>query len=359
MRIVEIIPQLHMGGAESFTVNLANELSALGHEIILICTNSVEKYGYFSQFLSPKVKLISMDKRKGPDPMLFLRLPKLVKSLNPDIVHTHLGAILYNLLTPYICKKAKFFHTIHNSADKEAITGGRISAWSRKFLFRRNKVIPVTISKESKKSFLKYYGNISNPKMIFNGIPFMNINQENATEISSESSLKLVNVARVMPQKNQMALVEAVEAINNEKIPVELYLIGYNDTPEGDAIRAMRTKHTHLLGPKDNPRDYMAASDAFILSSIYEGMPLTLIESMSVAKPAICTPVGGIIDMIDDGKNGVLATGTSMSEIKNAINRFANLSEQEREMMGKEALKEFSKYTMRNCANNYLKLFKS
>ena len=356
MRIVEIIPQLHMGGAEHFTVDLCNELTNQGHEVILIVTNPVKKFGYFAQFLDSNVKLISMDKKYGADVKLFFRLPRLIKSLDPDIVHTHLGAIVYNIITPFIYTKARYYHTIHNAADKEATTGGSISAWIRKFLFNYHKTIPVTISEASRDSYYKYYGNRQNPELIINGVPYIDTDPKEAHEID-KSKISLVNVARVMPQKNQMALVSAVEELNEEGYEVELYLIGYNETPEGDAIRELNPKHARLLGPKDNPRDYMAAADAFILSSIYEGMPLTLIESMAVGVPSICTPVGGIVNMIKNGVNGILTANTDSTGIKDAIKKFIDMPYSKRKELGNAALDSYKNYSMEKCAQNYILLF--
>lgn len=346
-----------MGGAEHFTVDLCNELASRGHDVTLIVTNPVRIYGHFAKFLSSDVKLISMDKRKGADPLLFFRLAKLVKRLKPDIVHTHLGAILYNILTPYIYPKAKYFHTIHSAADKEATTGGRISAWARKWQFKHKLAIPVTISKESYKSFKDYYGSDYDAIIIQNGVPIVDINTANASEIKHNNAIKLVNVARIMAAKNQLELVKAVENVNSKGYNVELYIVGTDNTPEGDEIRALKASHSHLLGPKMNPRDYVAAADAFILSSIYEGMPLSLIECFSVGTIPICTPVGGNINMIRDGINGILTAGTSAQCLEDAIIRFCNLTEDDKNRMKSASKASFGQYSMAKCGDNYLKYF--
>ena len=356
MRIVEIIPQLHIGGAEHFTVNLCNELVNQGHEVTLIVTNPIQKYGHFSKYLDSRVRLISMDKKAGPDINLFFKLPKLILKLRPDIVHTHLGAIVYNILSPLIFSKAKYFHTIHNTAEKEATTGGYISAIARKFQFNLKTVKPITISKETHKSFEKYYGKKIKPTLILNGVPKGEISESSISEMES-GILTLVNVARVMPQKNHLELVKAVEELNNEGYPIILYIIGYNDTPEGNEIKSMNLKYSHLLGPKSNPLDYMAKADGFILSSIYEGMPLTLIESMSIGKISICTPVGGIKDMITDGVNGILSKDTSKESLKEAIIRFINLSQDKREQISSNASASYNDYTMTKCTLEYLDVF--
>lgn len=361
MKIVEIIPQLHIGGAEHFVVDLCNGLSSEGHDVTLIVTNSLKKYGHFEKYLTDKVSLICMEKREGPDPMLFFRLPRLIRKIKPDIVHTHLGAVMYNVLSPHVYSKAKYVHTIHNTAEKEALAGGRLSVWTRKWQFHNKYSIPVTISDESDRSFTEYYGAECKATMIPNGVSYIAPNPEKAVELHDSKyseSIKIVNVARVMRQKNQIELVKAVEMLNGEGIAIQLFIIGYNDTPEGNEIRSFNPSHTLMLGPKNNPRDYMAAADAFVLSSIYEGMPLTLIESFSVGTVPICTPVGGTINMIEDGINGILTSGTTSNEIAEGLRRFVRSSEYQRNEMKKKALESYTQYSMKQCTQRYLELFK-
>lgn len=144
-----------------------------------------------------------------------------------------------------------------------------------------------------------------------------------------------------------------------KQLKLELYIIGSDDTPDSERIKAMGFKHTTFLGPKDNPRDYMAASDAFVLSSIYEGMPLTLIECFSAGAIPICTPVGGIVNMINDGENGILATSTDTKALEGAIIRFINLDCTQKRKMRDASLKSFRKYTLKECVDNYLRLFEN
>ena len=362
MKILEIIPQLHIGGAESFTVNLCNELVNQGHEVILIVTNSLEKYGQLKSYLDPRIKLIGMEKRQGPDPMLFIRLPRLISKIKPDIVHTHLGAILYTMLSPIFNKRPKYFHTVHNTAEKEATTGGRISAWARKFQFNRHVVTPITISPESQNSFSNYYGTEIKSELIWNGVPDIKINTDKAAGEMARGNIKLVNVARIQPQKNQLELVKAIDALNksgNQKSTIQLYIVGNDNTPQAEEIRKFNSPYTTLLGPKNNPRDYVARADAFILSSLYEGLPLTLIECFATGKIPICTPVGGIVNLVRDNENGILTAGTTQNDFINAINRFISLTPDKKNSMEIASKESYKDLTMAKCAMEYIKLFNS
>lgn len=72
MKIFEVIPQLSSGGAERFVVDLCNELSEK-HEVTLVVLHSVEKFGFYRDELSSKVKVVSMNKRMGFDMSLTCR----------------------------------------------------------------------------------------------------------------------------------------------------------------------------------------------------------------------------------------------------------------------------------------------
>ena len=358
MKILEIIPQLNSGGAERFVVDLCNELIQK-HEVILIVLHSIDKAGFFAQEINPAVTVVSMNKDQGVDFGLFFRLKKLIHKYKPDVVHTHLMGIVYCFLAYLNSSGIKFIHTVHNDAAKEA--GGGISKWCRKFAFKAGRVTPVTISEESQSSFVKFYG--ITPPLIYNGRPGYNessrlsaVKQELEGLKTSNDSTLIVNIARLNPQKNQLSLANAVVSANKTGKKLDLAIVGREDDKIAPEIRRMESKHVHLLGMRTNPRDYMKAADAFCLSSVYEGMPITLIECFSVGVIPICTPVGGIINMIEDGINGILAKGTSEEDIYEALIRFLNMSEDEKTAMHKASLASFHKYGIENCAENYVKL---
>ena len=361
MKILEIIPQLNQGGAERFVVDLCNEL-VKNNQVTLVVLYSIDKTGFFVQDLSPKVNLISMDKHPGVDLGLVFKLYKFICQNKPDIVHTHLRSIMYCALAYVCCNDIHFFHTVHNDAAVES--GNIIGKWIRRFVFRCGLVVPITISDESQNSFSSFYG--LNSKLIYNGRPqygeslqASDVKQELEGLQVEKNSTTIVNIARFNPQKNQLLLAKAVKSINDKERAVELFLIGREDDSIVSQIKELNCKYIHLLGTRKNPRDYMKAADAFCLSSLFEGMPITLIECFSVGAIPICTPVGGIKDMIVDGINGILAKGCSQTDIEEAILMFLNMTEKAKNAMREASLESYEKYSMERCAMNYLELFKS
>lgn len=359
MKILEIIPQLSQGGAERFVIDLCNELSK-EHEVILAVLHNVDNHGFFRKELSERVRLISMNKRMGMDWRLFFRLAKLIRNEKPDVVHTHLRGIVYTFLSYIFPSKIKFIHTVHNDAKMEA--GGGVSKWCRKLAFGLKRVHPVTISEESQRSFKEFYHLPST--LIYNGRPPYNFNtdisavQQELENIKTNKHAKIiVNIARIQPQKNQLPLAKAIDNLNKQGYAIELAIIGSKANKQiVNDIEALNSPYVHLLDVRTNPRDYMRAADAFCLSSIYEGMPITLIECFSVGAVPLCTPVGGIINMIQDGENGLLAKGSNQEDIEEMIKRFLQYTPQDIERLQRNSAESFNHFDMTNCSQMYCKL---
>lgn len=361
MKIIEIIPQLSQGGAERFVIDLCNEMSK-GHEVVLVVLHNIDNHGFFRKELNSRVRLISMNKRMGMDWKLFFRLAKLIRKEKPDAVHTHLRGIVYAFLSYLFPSKIKFIHTVHNDAKMEA--GGGVSKWCRELAFGLKRVHPVTISEESQRSFKDFYHLPST--LIYNGRPEYNLNtdisavQQELENIKTNKQAKIiVNIARIQPQKNQLPLAKAVDDLNKQGHAVELAIIGSKvDKQIVCDIEALHSPYVHLLDVRPNPRDYMRAADAFCLSSIYEGMPITLIECFSVGAIPLCTPVGGIINMIQDGENGLLAKSSNQEDIEKMLKQYICLNSKTITYLQQNSLKTFSKFNMNTCTNNYLSLIK-
>lgn len=357
MKILEIIPQLSQGGAERFVIDLCNEL-AKEHEVALIVLHNVDNHGFFRKELSERVRLISMNKRMGMDWRLFFRLATLIRNEKPDAVHSHLRGIVYTFLSYLFPSKIKFIHTVHNDAKMEA--GGGISKWCRKLAFGLKRVHPVTISEESQRSFEEFYHLPST--LIYNGRPEYNFNtdisavQQELENIKTNKQAKIiVNIARIQPQKNQLPLAKAIDNLNKQGYAIELAIIGSKaDKQIVNNIEALNSPSVHLLDVRTNPRDYMRAADAFCLSSIYEGMPITLIECFSVGTIPLCTPVGGIINMIHDGDNGLLARSSNQEDIEQILKRFLELKDETIAKMKNNSLKTFERFNMQHCCQQYI-----
>lgn len=360
MKIIEYITLLGSGGAERFTVDLCNELSKR-HEVILCLSYSLEEYGFYKDEINPNVRIVSFDKKKGSSITLPFKIFNFIRKEKPDIVHTHLCTIIYTALSAIFCRKVKFLHTIHSAAKEEA--EGSIGEKVRRFLFKRKYVTPVTISTGSLNSFSGFY-NMAAP-LINNGrdIPELieiseNVKKEFELLRKTPETKVIVQLAHIGYPKQQDVMAKVADKLVKEGYKLEVLFIGrVCDEKMGNFIQSLGNKHLHLLGTRNNPLEYLKMADAYALTSSHEGLPISLIEAMGVGTIPICTPVGGIINLIKDGVNGFLSQDITEDTYYVALKRFLDTPTETIEQMRIETIKSYKPYSMKECAKNYETLF--
>lgn len=327
-KIVHIIPSLVKGGGERFVVDLCNALSVLvDYEVYLISLYDNEPESTFRDEISDTVRYHSLNKRNGFDFKVIMPLYKLLAKIDADVVHTHLNAFEYALLYKLRFKKTAFFHTLHSDAFKEC----DISFFRkmRRISYKLGWVRPITISRESSASYKDCY-QLNNDIIIENGRQPVGKSNEYANLLnrykSSEKSDQtiLVSVGRIVRIKNHELLIDAVNDLyRKELFDGKLLIVG--DVQEPDVYERLKEKASdcvEFVGSKKNVVDYLLIADAFCMSSLYEGMPISLIEAFSVGCVPICTAVGGIKEMISHGVTGFLSKDLSKDAYELAILEF-------------------------------------
>lgn len=359
MRIVHIISQLSGGGAERFTVNLCNELSESGHEVYLIIYRSQPESCLFcKQFLNDGIHLYSLDiKKNAPFLKVTLSLRRIIKQIQPDVINCHLDSVPH-LMPIYLFSRIKVFHTIHSVASK-ASGGGGIHAMLYRFLYLTGLVQPITISDLCHDSYIEYY-NLHNAIMIPNGCPpaqptfkLPEVKAEINTYKQTLGTRVFIHVARFNELKNQRLLIEAFNGFDKEGVDFILLVIGRGfDNGPGKVLADSACDKIRFLGEKSNVADYLSCSDAFCLTSIYEGLPISLLEAMSLGVTPICTAAGGVPDVITDGVTGFLSEVNNDSYTK-ALLRYLSTP------LDKQTIaKVYSeKYSMKLCALRYLETY--
>ena len=360
MRILEIIPQLGSGGAERFTVDLCNEL-VKSNDVTLVVFHSLEKHGFYKNELSSGIKLISLNKRMGFDITIPFKLMHIIIDQFPDIVHTHIGGIDYAFFSSLFYRKPNYFHTIHSDAKKES-TGG-IKRIIRKIAFKTHLFIPITISPSSEKNFQDFYG--FKGHMIYNGrrvpkvIEVDDAVKEEFVEYKKRGRV-LTLLARFEPVKRHVLLAKISKRLYEDGYNFTLLMIG-SQTNEFivDEVRKIAPPNVILLGQKHNPLAYLTMSDAFCMCSEYEGMPISLIEAMACGAVPICTPVGGITDVVRDGDNGLLSEDITEEAYMKTLIKFLKMTDEELAIFKERTIKSSEPFSMEECSNKYIKLFRN
>jgi len=361
MKILQIIYSLRVGGAERFVVDLSNELSRQGHEVTLciLSDDSIGNFGFYKSEISQNISYINLKIPVGFRLSNILVLRKVIKRVNPQIVHCHLNLVNYIFPLTLVFPKIKFFHTIHSDAVKEV--SNRVEYWIRRFFYANFKMKAITISAETSRSFTLFY-KITPFKEIYNGrlkpeqsAVFFDTKIE-IQKYRSEGNTVFVHVGTCTSVKNQEMLINVFNKVNQDIEPVVLLIIGSGfDSEEGEKLKNLACKKILFLGEKHNVSDYLLNADAFCLSSMYEGMPLSLIEAFACGCIPICTPVGGIINTIKNGKTGYISKSVSENDyFQSVLNYLGNKDQVKREDLIQFYLSRFS---IEKCTKNYLLLY--
>lgn len=361
MKIVQLIYSLASGGGEKFVVDLSNQLASLGHDVtICILLDDTDKKNVFNkQFIDDFVKFHSLKFDKGFSLSKIIKVEEFIKKEHPDIVHCHLNVTPYIFRLSLTNKKIKFVHTIHNVA--KAASGLKVQQCINKYFYSRGHIRPVTISTICKQSFEELYG-LLNPPCIDNGRSkvkasrdFDSIRKEVDAYKNNDLTKVFVHVARCHPSKNQNLLVDVFNQMDALGVDFILLVIGVGfNSEEGELLKSRSCSRIHYLGEKSNVGDYLLCSDAFCLTSNYEGLPISLLEAFSCGLTPICTPVGGIPDVIKDGVTGYLSKDMTKEEYINAVCKFIN------KPIDKNLLIEYynQNFSMEKCIKKYLEIYK-
>lgn len=356
MKILQIIYSLCSGGAERFVVDLSNRLAEnKGNEVIILVVDDLNQKGcsHYLPDVSSNVRVISLG-QKGLGVHSIFGIFKTIKRERPDVVHCHSNLILLYLPALFY-KMPRYVHTLHSLADKCLVW-----KWCKSInrpLYSK-KVQVVTISKECSQSYKSLYG-LDNDCLIINGREKIHLTSDAETvkgEVYSLTNGKrpvFINVARCDPAKNHKLLFDVFEKLLSEGYNAQLLVLGSGH--EDNAVKYRNHPNIHIIGERRDVGNYLACADFFILSSVYEGLPLTLLEAMSMGVIPLCTPAGGIKDVIRDGENGFLAEGFDADNLYDTIRRAMKTSS----TISKEAVTRefFEKYSMEICARKYYQMY--
>lgn len=360
MRILHIHPSMAIGGIEAMICALANEMSKT--EDVTVCSIfEPNQSSLFWHQLSPSVDKYSIGKKKpGFSFKVLYDIYRFIKNGKFDVVNLH-GMFYYYILTVFFLhSRIRFFYTVHSDAVKEnSIWDKRIFIF-KKFCFNRKWLRPITISKVSQDSFLKLYS--SDSDLIFNGVPEPIISNEKLVEKYkiSEHTTIFIHAGRISEPKNQFVLCKIFNRLINEGNDVVLLIAGENqDEKIFERIMPFFSDRIIYLGVRNDIPNLMANSDAMCLPSLWEGLPVVLLEALSVGCIPICSNVSGISNVVTSGDNGWLSNTSSEDDYYEALKTFLSMSKTEYNIMRKRCVSSFANYNILNTSKTYLQLYKS
>lgn len=356
IKVVHVVTRMNTGGVAVLIGDLISGLDINLYEVHLItgkCSPGEEDYIQARGITLGEVRIDSMSRSLRPimDLKAFITLILALRRLKPDIVHTHtskaglLGRIAATIAVP----GAKVVHTFHGHLLQGYFSSlaTKVLVFTERNLARISDVL-ISMGNEVKKNLLEV--RIGRDDQYFVAFPGVKLNQPN---LENQQVLKFKEdhvgqviftfVGRLSPIKRCDRILELARSEAIAKQPIHFLLIGdgeLREQLEKDSIGLPVT----FIGWQTRIEDWLAASDAAILLSDNEAVPLAMIEAGYAGLPVIATNVGSMSDVVIDSVNGYLVETNTEDIIEKVLSiaRDGNLREQ-MGTKGKElATKHFS-----------------
>ncbi len=311
-RVLHIITGLTVGGAQTFLLDLLPEL-ATDYEIRVVGLYAGALRG---EMEARGVPVTELSHRRLVSLPTWRALSRIVAEFRPEIVHTHLGrADVYGRLAarrngvPVIFthsqnienwKKKPLFNWIDNRTMRWNRGIFAVSRRVREFLIERG------VARE--KITLCYNGLRLEEKL---RLPADFSRAALLREFGfTEKDRILTIIARLDEQKGHRFLLPAFERFAAEAPEWRLLIVGGEGRRVGEiralAARSAAASRIHFAGARRDIPSLLAATDVFILPSLWEGLPLTIVEAMLWERPIIATDVGGVSEAIEHRATGLL-----------------------------------------------------
>lgn len=343
-----MITGLNRAGAETQMVRLATGLVERGHRVTVI--SIIEPTHFVDELGDTGVHVITLHARAGShDPRLILRTARHLRNIQPEILVTFMFHA--NLLGRLAGKLAGVKSVIGSIRGEKFGQGGwslrTLKVRSREFAVRLS--APLSTAMTTNSSLLARRlvrkGIVSAGKL--HVIPNI-LDLAETRKLGNKSILGLelpdsaflwMNVARFNPVKDHGTLLRAFKLhAERTELPVHLVLVGGGslfDPFKELADQLGVGKRVHFLGERIDVPDLLAIADGFVLSSISEGLPNVLIEAHAAGLPVVSTNVGGVSEVVLDGRSGFLVPPSSPEELADAMDKLFRMSLEQRQEFGR------------------------
>lgn len=338
-RILHIIDTLNYGGAERQLLLNVSALDRSRFQSYICCVQERGALAATAEELG--VPVYSLGARGKPQwPQAVFHLRRLLRSLKIDLIHTSLadadilGAAASRLwrvpAVSTLCniggEPERLVDNVHMSRLKLILS---TKLWGLALRLGHRRCI--AISNAVRESAINTYG-LSGEKLTVNyrALPdnwFASDLGERPAELRRSLGLQdvypiLLNVGRLVPQKGQRYLLQAMPQVLASFPKARLLIAGegpLRDSLEGLSQELGVTQQVSLLGRRSDVRDLLALSDIFVFPSVFEGLGASLVEATGMGKPCVASRVGPIPEVVEDGQSGLLVPSCSPQALAEAI----------------------------------------
>ena len=309
--VVHVAGQLDYGGLEKLLVEFARRVDRTRFRLHFVSLKGrgpvaaeLESHGW---------PVTAMELGEGLRPTGIVKLRNLFKKLRASVVHTHnTRALLYAGPAARLARVKRIIHSRHGQSFGKS----NRDRWLRRVGGQLADMV-VCVSHDSRRLTAKEGFAASRLRTIWNGI--------DATRFSAAEPQRggpAIAVGRLSPEKDYATLIRAAALVVAESPDFCLHLAGGGVCEEQihELVRSLGLGNSiKLLGPTKDIPGLMAAGSMFVLSSLTEGISLTILEAMAAGLPVIATAVGGNPEVIADRSTGFLVPPADPQRLAAAI----------------------------------------
>lgn len=379
IKIVRIIARLNVGGPAINASILSSSLERDIFETKVVYGSLAEGEAGLEELMRSsgvRMELVpELGREISPldDLKAFWRIYRILREEKPDIVHTHTAkAGTLGRLAAILAGTRVKVHTFHGNVFRHYFGRAKTSAFIliERFLGLFTTKV-VTVSARQKEELVKEFNIIPDAKCVVVplGADLSKLQKapSPAGGLKRELDLRdgelLVGImGRLVPIKNHRMFLEAASRIRKARpdVMVKFAVIGGGELEKELKALAVSLgigRDVYFLGWREDLGNIYRGLDVVALTSLNEGTPLALIEAMAMGRTIIATDVGGVPDIIDNGRTGILV---GKGDTEKFSGKLAELLDDKalRERLGRGAFEESKKFDKENLVNAMTKLYR-
>jgi len=312
IRVLQCIRQGQVGGGESHLLSLSANLNKDIFEPVVLSFTDGPMIGLLQE---QGIKTHIIHTEKPFNFFVWGKVKKLVSDEKIDLIHAHGTRAHSNVFWAARSLDIPLVYTVHGWSfhDDQNPFVKRMRILGEKFLVSRSDV-NISVSESNRQTGRKYIRSFRS-EVVNNGINrekfnpanrFRNIREDLGIE---KNALLLLFIARFTSHKQPLALIQAMAGVVKEMPGIRLLMVGDGDEKSKALLLAKQLclDDSIIFEPfRQDVPDILNAADIYILPSLWEGLPIGLLEAMSMGKAVIATNVDGTCEIIRHQENGYL-----------------------------------------------------
>lgn len=378
MRIARVLGRANVGGPARTVIALCRRLRDRGVATRLFVGEPGRGEGDLLEGVTDLdvVRVPELRRRIGPfDLRAVPRLRDRLAEFDPDLVHTHAAkaGVLGRRAALALPRLPRLVHTFHGHVLHGYFprpVSALFAAIERRLARRTDALIAVSARVREELAVRHRVAPESAFTVIDNGVdlsrfeaPYAEVRRRARLRLEvDDPGVPLVLVpARLVPIKGHELLFAALRRLPASARPLRVDLLG--DGPlRADLQRAARSLpdgvDVRFHGFRDDLPEVLPAADCVALPSVNEGQPLALIEAMAAGVPVVATAVGGVPDLVESGRDGLLATPGDAASFAFALARVLTDLELRRSLASAAREKALARHAIERVVDEHLLLYR-